>query len=197
MFSPVNSDRLAGKHAAPAKAIAVRPLRAEDSAAVLALNAGDVALLSPLDKSRWQLLQSLAAHGRAIDQGGDLRAFLLAFREGSTYDSPNYQWFAARYERFLYIDRVVVAPGARGAGLGRALYDDAFATARRDAVPWVVCEFDLDPPNDASAQFHQRLGFVSVGTQWLATSGKRVSLQAAAGAGVSVEARDAYRPTTR
>jgi predicted GNAT superfamily acetyltransferase len=50
-----------------------------------------------------------------------IAAFLLAFREGAGYDSVNYRWFAQRYERFLYVDRVVVAPAARGQGAASQL----------------------------------------------------------------------------
>ena len=39
---------------------------------------------------------------------GEAEAFLLAFDEGATYDSPNFQWFRRRYERFVYIDRAPV-----------------------------------------------------------------------------------------
>ena len=105
-------------------------------------------------------------------------AFLLAFREGADYDSPNYRWFAARYATFLYVDRVVVAESQQGRGLGRLLYDDLFAFARASGVPCITCEFDIDPPNEASRRFHARYGFEEVGTQAL-PKGKRVSLQIA------------------
>src|SRR5579862_5914074 len=36
-------------------------------------------------------------------------AFLIALAERAPADAPNYRWFAARFERFVYIDRVVVA----------------------------------------------------------------------------------------
>jgi predicted GNAT superfamily acetyltransferase len=42
----------------------------------------------------------------------------------------------------------------------------------------VACEYDVEPPNDASARFHARFGFGEVGRQRLA-GGKQVSLQMA------------------
>ncbi|MCZ7597152.1 MAG: GNAT family N-acetyltransferase, partial [Gammaproteobacteria bacterium] len=71
---------------------------------------------------------------------GEVAAFLLAFRESVDYDSPNYRWFDTRYDRFLYVDRVVVSSRARDAGLGSALYRNVFGKAAADAVPCVVCE---------------------------------------------------------
>ena len=110
---------------------------------------------------------------------GQVAAFLLAFREGTGYDSVNYRWFAGRYAHFLYIDRVVVGDAYRGQGLGRLLYDDLFARARHAGVPVVTCEFDIDPPNPVSARFHAAFGFREVGTQAVPPAGKRVSLQEA------------------
>ncbi len=41
----------------------------------------------------------------------------------------------------------------------------------------IVCEFDTDPPNEASWRFHQRFGFREVGSQRVADGKKAVSLQ--------------------
>jgi uncharacterized protein len=94
------------------------------------------------------------------------------------YDSPNYRWFAQQYRRFLYVDRVVVSRAQQGHGLGAFLYDDIIAFAAASGAGWLTCEFDLEPPNPASARFHARYGFREVGTQWLAGGKKQVSLQA-------------------
>ena len=89
--------------------------------------------------------------------------FLIAFSEGAAYDSQNYRWFAARHERFIYIDRVVVRPEARGAGHARALYAALFATMGSSGHRRVGCEVNLEPPNPASDAFHERLGFREAG----------------------------------
>ena len=52
---------------------------------------------------------------------GDLDAFLLTFDQSARYDSPNYLWFRNRYERLVYVDRIVVASAARGRGCARRL----------------------------------------------------------------------------
>ena len=89
-----------------------------------------------------------------VEIGGEVGAFLLAFREGADYDSPNFRWFAARYDAFLYIDRIVVGQAHRGKGVGIGLYEDLFAFATQT-----------------------RFGFREVGTQWVAAGRKQVSLQ--------------------
>lgn len=146
---------------------------------ILALNAASVEQLSPLDAASLDWLHGLSASHRVLAEGKRVLAFLLAFRERSAYDSPNYRWFAARYPCFAYVDRVVVAEEARGLGLGRRLYEDLIARVRAQSVPLLVCEYDVEPPNPASAAFHTRFGFTEVGSQRL-RAGKRVSLQALA-----------------
>jgi uncharacterized protein len=155
----------------------IRDATSADFPAILELNAASVHFLSPLDATRLQLLHGQAAYHRVLEAEGSVRAFLLALCEGADYASPNYRWFAGRYAQFLYIDRVVVADAARGLGLGAQLYEDLFAFARAHRLTRVVCEYDLEPPNPASAQFHARRGFHQIGTQWLDGGRKQVSLQ--------------------
>jgi uncharacterized protein len=155
----------------------LRDARESDFAQILALNAESVRFLSPLDDNRLRHLHAQAAYHRVVDDDGTIGAFLLAFREGADYDSPNYRWFAATYPRFLYVDRIVVAKTAQGRGLGGRLYEDIVAFAAHAGVDRLTCEFDIDPPNPASAKFHERFGFREVGRQHVAGGRKEVSLQ--------------------
>jgi len=150
-----------------------------DLASVLALNTESEHFLSRLDPTRLQHLHRSAAYHRVVETQGRVVAFLLALREGADYNSVNYQWFAGRHEQFLYVDRIVVAAAQQGKHFGAALYDDLFAFARAQGFARVTCEFDIDPPNEASRRFHARYGFQEVGRQWLAGGTKQVSLQEA------------------
>lgn len=156
----------------------LRDANSTDFPTILALNGDFVAVLSPLDEMRLAQLHAQAALHRVIEQDGQVAAFLLAFREGADYDGANYRWFAQRYARFLYVDRIVVAATAQARGAGSRLYRDVCALASRDAVPFITCEFDIDPPNPASQRFHARLGFREVGRRQLDGGCKTVSMQA-------------------
>ena len=145
---------------------------------LLRLNEESEHFLSPLTPARLELLFNTAAYCRALVSNGEVVAFLLAFREGCTYDSPNYRWFATHYQQFLYIDRVVVSKALQGQGAGKLLYDDIFSFARQTSVHRLCCEFDIEPPNEVSRRFHQRYGFTEVGSQVVAGGKKMVSLQA-------------------
>jgi predicted GNAT superfamily acetyltransferase len=129
--------------------------------ALLALNNAHARELSWLEPERLEHLVGQAFMARRI---GSLDAFLLAFDQDADYDSPNFLWFRARYPRFVYVDRIVVASSARGRGHARRLYDDLFAQAIAAGHERVVCEVNSQPPNPASDAFHAALGFVEVGT---------------------------------
>ena len=159
--------------------LALRAAHPGDFAAILALNAESERFLSPLAAARLAALHGEAAFHVVACDGAAVVAFLLAFREGAAYDSENYRWFAARYPRFLYVDRVVVSEKQQGRRIGAQLYDALFALARRQGVATIVCEVDAEPPNPTSQRFHARFGFREVGTQWLADVRKQVSLQVA------------------
>jgi len=139
--------------------------------AVLALNNAHAIELSRLDADQLRVLIKGAFYARRI---GEIDAVLLAFDEGMTYDSPNYRWFRARYRRFVYVDRVVVAESARRRGHARQLYVDLFEHARRAGHDIVGCEVNHDPPNPASDAFHAALGFEEVGRGSVHGTGKTV-----------------------
>jgi uncharacterized protein len=155
----------------------IRPAVPADHAAILAMNAESVHFLSPLDAGALVRLDAQSAYHRVVEADGRAVAFLLALREGADYASPNYRWFCAHYDRFLYVDRIVVSQTQQGRGLGAMLYDDLFAFARAARLPRITCEFDLVPPNTGSEKFHARYGFSQVGSQWLGGGTKQVSLQ--------------------
>lgn len=154
----------------------IRNARAADFPSITALNAESEAFLSPMSEARLERLHDWASYHRLIARNAGVAAFLLAFREGAGYDSPNYRWFSERYKSFIYIDRVVVAPAERGKGFATSLYLDVFAFARKTGIALVTCEFDIEPPNEVSRRFHERLGFEEVGKH--AYNNKRVSMQA-------------------
>jgi uncharacterized protein len=129
--------------------------------ALLALNNAHAAQLSWLEPER---LEHLVRQAFLVRRIGNLDAFLLALDQNAEYDSPNFQWFRARYEHFVYVDRIVVASPAQGRGYARRLYHDLFEHAVRAGHDHVYCEVNRNPPNPASDAFHAALGFVEVGT---------------------------------
>jgi uncharacterized protein len=127
---------------------------------LLAVNNASAAETSPLSNERFDHLIDLARVATYVRPGA---AFLLAFQQSDAYDGGHFLWFRDRFDRFLYIDRVVVAEGDRRHGLGRALYTDLFRRARELGHTAIVCEVNLLPPNPVSDRFHAAHGFTEVG----------------------------------
>ncbi len=154
-----------------AEAAFVEAVEERDFAFLVSLNNAHAVELSWLDGDG---MASLVRRSFRARKAGGGAGFLLAFDQNADYGSPNFRWFRERYERFVYVDRVVVDPAARGRGLARALYEDLFAAAAAAGHALVTCEVNLVPANPASDAFHARLGFAEVGRAELAGSGKRV-----------------------
>ena len=138
----------------------VQSISPADEAAVLALNNAHAEELSWLEPERLHELIERAFFARRV---GSIDAFILAFDQGADYDSPNFLWFRERYPRFVYVDRIAVAPHARGRGLARQIYEELFAFALNAGHELVTCEVNADPPNPASDAFHASLGFREAG----------------------------------
>lgn len=160
-------------------AVRLRDAGTEDHPRIVAINAAEVAQTSSLDEARLSFLSRLACYHKVAVVEGEVAAFVLAMRSGAPYENDNFAWFARRFDDFLYVDRIVVAAAFGGRGIGRRMYTDLFDYARSNRIARITCEYNLVPPNPASAAFHARFGFRECGTQWLAGGAKQVSLQAA------------------
>ena len=138
--------------------IDVRPVGPDDLAVVRRLNAANEPDVGPLDDTRVELFTSAAdAFWVAVDQG-EVVGLFVGLLAGHDYRSPNYQWFADRWERFAYVDRIALAPSTRGTGLADAIYDRWEGLARGANASVLCAEVNLRPPNPRSLAFHRRRG---------------------------------------
>jgi predicted GNAT superfamily acetyltransferase len=142
----------------------IRDIEAADLPALLALNNSEAAAVNALTLEALSAQVAASFSARMSADG-----FLIAFCETTPAQGPNHAWFLQRGGRFAYIDRIVVAPEARGRGVARALYEDLAASG----LP-LACEVNLDPPNPAGQAFHARLDFLPVGEAVDVRNGKRV-----------------------
>ncbi len=174
---------MAGKCVRPVDA-PIRRLTAgstfDETSPLLLLNNADAEALSRL--SAEEMVQLVAQAFLAL-AAGEADALLIALDERARYASPNFLWFRDRFDRFVYVDRVVVAPHARGRGLASALYRALLVRAQEEGRDRIVAEVNVDPPNPASHAFHAAMGFFAVGSATL-SGGKRVRYYARALAGV-------------
>ncbi len=135
----------------------ITDLSEQSAAALRTLNNAFAKETSFLDEADWARLTEMARFAFTTPD-----AFIIAFDQGAAYDSPNFLWFRDRFERFVYIDRVVVAASAHGQGLGRKLYEKLFEDAKAAGYPCVLAEVNTNPPNPGSIGFHAKMGFDAV-----------------------------------
>jgi predicted GNAT superfamily acetyltransferase len=108
---------------------------------------------------------------------GSIAGFMIGLTgPGMPYDSMNYAWFSARYESFIYVDRIVVAESGRGLGVGSQLYAAFADRGVADGFDVMLAEVNIRPRNDVSLAFHDARGFVSVGKQDTDGGAKRVTM---------------------
>ena len=142
----------------------LRAIRPADLDTVLAINEAEVPAVGPLEPEALERLveQSLIAIVAELD--GEVGGFCLVLPPGEGYSSSNYRWFAERYDDFVYLDRVAIAPAHQRRGVGRALYAEVerLAGEHRPAATDFLLEVNLRPRNDTSLAFHAELGFVEV-----------------------------------
>jgi len=162
------------------QSVIIRDAVPGDFETICSLNLAEVQHTSPMDKERLVALDKLSCFHKVACADNHVAAFLLAMCNEAAYENSNFEWFARRYPRFMYIDRIVVSPDFRGLRLGSLLYEELFRCARHSGIPLVTCEYNVVPPNEPSRIFHEKFGFMERGTQWLTNGTKRVSLQAAA-----------------
>lgn len=115
-------------------------------------------LATDFTEADYARLVTWADHVYVVEGPGGLEAFLLAYR-GERIGADDVVGTAIRErikQPFLYIKQVAVRPDAQRQGLARRLYEHlrAVAPGRPFAAAIVI-----DPPNDASSAFHERLGF--------------------------------------
>ena len=155
--------------------LTLRDLTVADAGWFLALNNAAVPHVNALTQGDLAALLAEARLARAVEVDGMPAAGLIAFAAGAAYASPNYRWFDARSDGFLYIDRIVVDEARRGGGLGLALYRDVVAAAD-GRYRCLACEVNERPANEASMRFHERFGFRAVGRQQTEGGAKSVVL---------------------
>lgn len=142
----------------------LRPFQADDLAKLYAINCASEPGVGAVSE---RALGDIIAQGDcfvAIQGDGAPAGFLLTLGSGKRYASKNYHWFEDRYEDYVYIDRIAVAPNARNLGLGAKLYQHGFKHYTGKTL-LMGCEVNTVPANPGSMQFHTRLGFSEIGTQ--------------------------------
>ena len=161
----------------PMGKINFRDARIDELPQLLELNQSNLPHVGSISQSEMEHLYRQAIYFRIAELDNRPAGFLVAFNPGADYNSLNFLWFKNRYPDFVYIDRIIIAAEARRKGIAFGLYRDLENFAARKQIPWITCEYNLQPPNEISRLFHESYGFSEVGTQETENGKKTVSLQ--------------------
>ena len=104
------------------------------------------------------------------EEEGKVVGFLTAFAPEKMRPCNRAEREIARGEGFVYVSQVGVRPEWAGKGIGTALYVELL---RETGGARLVITISSNPPNEASARFHNKFGFVRTkevteedGTKW-------------------------------
>ena len=156
--------------------ILLRSGNREDFETILRLNEEEVQYTAPMDLELLENIFESSDFCHVAEINKKVVAFVLALREGTTYDSVNYKWFSEHYEKFLYVDRIVVSGEHKGKKIGSMLYEKTLEYGKTSGV-LMVAEINIEPPNLTSLKFHKKFGFSEVGQLSSDDKHKIVSLQ--------------------
>ena len=144
-----------------------RNIEIADLPLVLEINNANTPGVSELTMAELESDLNNSLHAFAIDNEHDeVCAFCITFAPGAPDAGTNHQWFAERYESFVYLDRIAIDSNHQNRGLGALLYQSVEQHMLNSAEHSLLCcEVNLEPPNPGSLRFHQRIGFTEVGQQ--------------------------------
>jgi len=149
-----------------------------DFEVIVALNSSEERHTSAMSLERLRVLHTIAWRHVLAVVDEEVAGFVLAMRDSASYANANFEWFAARYVRFAYVDRIVVGARWQDLQIGTRLYDELLTAAQDAGLDRVTCEYNVVPPNEPSRRFHDRFGFREVGRRSLEEGNKTVSMQA-------------------
>jgi len=155
--------------------IVIRDVREHELDSVLAMNNAAGTGILPMDAAKVRFFWENADYFRVAEVDGLIAGFLIAVSHDAEHDSSNFLWFRERYERFLYIDRIVIASARRSVGVGRVFYGDvqSFAEAR---YPHLAAEVFIENDNHPALIFHGSFGFREVGQHVMAPGNIRACM---------------------
>jgi predicted GNAT superfamily acetyltransferase len=145
----------------------IRDYTAADLAAVHVVNQAEVPAVGDETLDALGRIGELSSIALVADdpESGEIGGFCMVLEPGTPYESGNYRWFEERYDGFVYLDRIAIAPAFQRRGLGRRLYAEVerLAAERCPDAEQFTLEVNLRPRNATSLAFHAALGFVEVG----------------------------------
>ena len=94
----------------------------------------------------------------------EIIGFVVCLEAGAAYTSLNYKYISKKEKKFVYIDRIAIKNQYRRSGVGKSLYEIIFNYSEKFELP-IYCEVNTKPKNQASLDFHKKIGFFKIGSK--------------------------------
>lgn len=145
--------------------IKLRRINSSDFEDIISINKNSIPEVSEIDKDYFDHMLNESSYFFAAELQGSLVGYICAFSSDDHYDASEFKWFQELHKsNFLYIDQVGISPQYRRAGVGKFMYQNLEELALRGRYKNLSCEVNIEPLNIVSKAFHEKLGFVEVGT---------------------------------
>ena len=117
-----------------------RNIEIADLPRVLEINNANTPGVSELTLSELETDIKNCLHALAIDnEHGEVCAFCITFAPDAPDAGTNHQWFAERYESFVYLDRIAIDSNHQNRGLGALLYQSVEQQMLNSAEHSLLC----------------------------------------------------------
>lgn len=145
--------------------LSIRPIRVDDFADVLRINAESVPYVAKLDERELDRLVALAALAWVAEStAGGVCGYLLAMSSADDYDGEEFRCFQQKLNQpFTYIDQMTIDFGARRTKIGSRMYERLTRWSHEHNRFVLCCEVNVRPPNPISMRFHETVGFEPLG----------------------------------
>ena len=154
---------------------AIKKVNKKDFFEIIKINEAAIPAVNSVTESEFEWFFEHALYFKKVLNFDKIIGFLLVLPAKLNYKSLNYQWFSNHYNNFAYIDRIVIIQSYKNNGIGTSLYLD-LEQSLDQTIPLIGCEFNLKPANKESKNFHLKLNYENVGTQFTENNRKQVSL---------------------
>ena len=139
------------------------PFNNKDILSIYSINQANTPEVGSLESTeKLRELLSMSSLVLVAKTNNEIIGFVVCLEAGAAYTSLNYKYISKKAKKFVYIDRIAIKNQHRRSGVGKSLYEIIFNYSEKFELP-IYCEVNTKPKNQASLDFHKKVGFFKIG----------------------------------
>ena len=141
------------------------PFNNKDILSIYSINQANTPEVGSLESTeKLRELLNMSSLVLAAKTNNEIIGFVACLEAGAAYTSLNYKYISKKAKKFVYIDRIAIKKQYRRSGVGKSLYEIIFNYSEEFELP-IYCEVNTKPKNQASLDFHKKIGFFKIGSK--------------------------------